>query len=239
MRQNMIKLICLDIEGVIMDSQAFWLRLHEAYGTLEQGKELTQKYVKTDYARLVEEVVVKLWKGRDERIYHNLVRSIEYNPGAKELFEELDQFKDAHGHTISRAAISGSAYELADRVNKDHGITFIFANQLLFEDDKVSGKFKWPVGHGGYTKQQIIEQLCDDLEILPSEVLVIGDSEGDIEAMRIAGVSIAFNAKTDDVKAIATYTVDSKDLTNLVPVLRKIREEAGVGSSTEEPGSTP
>jgi phosphoserine phosphatase len=58
------KLIVFDMDGVIFDHRNFWMELHEKLGTYEEGLELTRKYVKTNYAKLVEEVVNRLWKGK-------------------------------------------------------------------------------------------------------------------------------------------------------------------------------
>jgi len=54
------KLVCFDMDGVIFKDINFWLKLHKAFGTSEQGKELTKRYLHADYNKLVEEVVVRL-----------------------------------------------------------------------------------------------------------------------------------------------------------------------------------
>ena len=54
---TMIRLICLDMDGVLAVPRNFWMELHHVYGTEAEGKELTGKYLRTDYARLIQEVV--------------------------------------------------------------------------------------------------------------------------------------------------------------------------------------
>jgi phosphoserine phosphatase len=232
----MIRLICMDMDGVLVNAHNFWLELHKAFGTLEEGAELTKAYLTTDYAKLVEEVAGRLWRGRDAAPYYALVHAIPRMAGIAEFFRELDRFEH-NGKRIPRAIITGGCYDMADSIAKEHGVQFIFANQLVIEGGVTTGEFKWPVGAGGYTKAQIIEQLCDDLEMLPQEVLMIGDSDSDLEAFRICGASIAFNSASERLKAQATYVINSKDLRDLIPVLEKIRESAGVGSPTNEPGA--
>jgi len=218
-----IKLICLDMDGVLIPAGNFWLALHKAYGTLEEGAALTKAYLTTDYERLVQEVVGRLWLGKDAKPYYNLVHAIPYSPGIKELFAALDTFTDA-GKPVPRAIISGGCYDVAARIAKEYPIDFIFANQLIIKDGCITGEFHWPVGPGGHTKAAIIQQLCDDLEILPQEVLMIGDSDGDIEAFRIVGTSIAFNSTSAELKRTASFTVESNDLRALVPVLQELRQ---------------
>ena len=214
------------MDGVLVTAHNFWLELHKKFGTLEEGTQLTKAYLTTDYNKLVQEVVGRLWGGRDATPYHALVDAIPCMPGIDEFFQELGRFKQG-SDVVPRAIISGGCYDVAERIKKKHGVDFIFANQLIIRNGITTGEFKWPVGYGGFTKSQIIEQLCDDLEILPQEVLMIGDSDGDIQAFRIAGVSIAFNSKSEQLKKTATYVVDSNDLRDIIPILQQIREQAG------------
>src|SRR3989344_3970731 len=79
------KLICFDMDGVLFQDINFWLELHKKFGTLEQGKVLTEKYLHSDYERLIEEVVVKLWKGRDATPYFELVNSLKYVEGVPKV----------------------------------------------------------------------------------------------------------------------------------------------------------
>ena len=54
------KLICFDMGGVIFKDVNFWMKVHEAFNTLDEGKILTKKYLHSDYNKLVEEVIVKI-----------------------------------------------------------------------------------------------------------------------------------------------------------------------------------
>ena len=223
--RGMIKLICIDMDGVLVPSHNFWLELHKAFGTLEEGATLAKAYLTTDYQRLVQEVVGRLWQGRDATPYYTLVHKIPHLQGIQEFFTALNTFSDEHGNSIPRAIVSGGCYDVAVRIKNEYGISFLFANQLVIKNGLVSDQFHWPVGFGGYTKVQIIQQLCDDLEILPQNVLMIGDSEGDLEAFKIAGTSIAFNSQSKLLKENATHVVDSDNLLDMLPVLERIRKE--------------
>lgn len=219
----MIKLICLDMDGVLVPPDNFWLQLHKAFGTLEEGKRLTDAYLRTDYNRLVEEVVGRLWLGRNAEPYHDLVNSLPFTHGIKEFFATLDTFTGPDGKSVPRVIISGGSYDVAARIAAEYPVDFIFANQLVIKNGVVSGEFHWPVGMAGDSKRRIIEQLCDDLNILPSEVLHVGDSDGDLEAFRIVGTSIAFNATSAELKREASYVVEG-DLRAVVPILQNIKD---------------
>ncbi len=81
------KLICLDVDGVLVEGRDFWMDAHKAFGTYDQGKALTKKYLHNDYQKLVEEVVHKLWKGKDATPFLELVKNRKYMKGIKDLFE--------------------------------------------------------------------------------------------------------------------------------------------------------
>ena len=209
------KLICFDIDGVIFKDVNFWMELHKSFNTLEQGKILTEKYLHSDYPRLVEEVVVNLWKGRDAKPYFDLVNSLEYLPGVKQMFDYVKS------KGFISALISASSIEVARRVQKDFGVDHIFANELIIRDNKVSGEFLWPLGAGKEKKADIIRNLCNDLNISPKETIYIGDSDKDIEAFKEVGLSIAFNSNCKELKDIATFVVDSDNLSKVLKYLPK------------------
>lgn len=204
------KLICFDMDGVIFKDINFWIELHRKFGTLEQGMELTKKYLHSNYDKLVKEVVVKLWNGKDARPYYDLVNSIEYLPGVKETFKHIK----TKGYLT--AIISASSIDVARRVQKDFGVDYIFANELVIRDGKVAGEFIWPIGAGKEKKAKIIQDLCLSLDILPKEVIYIGDSDADIEAFKEVGLSIAFNSASDELKKVAKRVVDTHNLKDVI-----------------------
>ncbi len=209
------KLVCFDMDGVIFKDINFWLELHKAFGTFEEGKFLTEKYLHTDYNKLVEEVVHRLWNGMDAKPYYKLVNSIKYLPGVKETFEHV------HRKGLMTAIISGSSIDVARRVQKDFGVDYIFANELVIKDGKVAGEFIWPVGAGKERKAQILSGLCNILNISTKDCIYIGDSDLDIEAFKEVGLSIAFNSSSDSLKKVATHIIESHVLSDVIKYLPK------------------
>ena len=204
------KLICFDMDGVIFKDINFWMELHKTFGTLEQGKILTEKYLHADYAKLVEEVVGKLWKGKDAKPYFELVNAVQYLRGVKETFAYIKK----KGYIT--AIISASSFDVARRAQQDLGIDHIYANQLIIRDGKVSGEFVWPIGVGKEKKARILHNLCTDQGILPKESIYIGDSDTDIEACQKAGISIAFNSHSEKLQKGVTHIVEGEDLSAII-----------------------
>jgi len=207
------KLVCFDMDGVFFNQFSFWMELHKIFGTSEEGRKLTDKYLLSDYDKLVEEVVGRLWKGKDAKPYYDLVNSIPYLPGVKEAFEYLKK------KGFITAIISGSSTDVARRVQKDFDVDYIFANDLIIKDGKVSGEYTSPVKVGRHNKAIIIRGLCSELGISTSETIFIGDSEYDIEAFKEVGFSIAFNSKCEELKKVASVVVDSQNLADVLEYL--------------------
>ena len=204
------KLVCFDVDGVIFEDVNFWIELHKKFGTLKQGVTLTKKYLHSDYNKLVKEVVVKLWQGKDTKPYYDLVNSLRYLQGVEKVFDYIKK----KGYIT--AIISASSIDVARRVQKDYGVDHIFANELTIRNGKVAGEFIWPIGAGKEKKVQIVKNLCSGLGISLKEVIYIGDTDTDIEVCKEVGLSIAFNSKSEELNKIATYIVDSKDLSKIL-----------------------
>lgn len=211
------KMICLDADGVIFKGNNFWLDLHKAYGTYDEGKELTDKYLHTDYDKLAQLVVYKLWKGKDAKPYFELVNSREYMPGVKELFKAIKKEK------LICAIISGGSLPLIQRAQKDFGVKYCFANDLIIKNNKIDG-YVPGVSDGKHRKAEIINSLCEKLEIKPEEVIFIGDSSYDLEAFKVVGRAIAFDSDSDseELKKRAHIIVDSDNLKDVIPYLRNL-----------------
>ena len=199
------KLICFDLDGVIFKDINFWIELHKKFNTLEQGKLLTEKYLKTDYPKLVEEVK-KLWIGKSAKDYYDLINGLEYLPNTKELFKKIKKL----GYIT--AIISASSIDAARRAQKDLGVDHVFGNELIMKDGKVSEDFIFSIREGSKEKVTIFENLCEDLNISTKEAIYVGDSDVDIEVSKIAGMSIAFNSKSNKLKEVATHIIDSDNL---------------------------
>ncbi len=211
------KLICFDMDGVLFKDINFWIELHKKFGTLKEGINLTEKYLHTNYDKLVEEVVAKLWKGKDAKPYFYLVNSIEYLPGVSKVFDYINE------QDLITAIISASSSDVAKRVQHDYGVEHIFANELVVRNEKVAGEFIWPIGAGKHKKAEIIRHLCSDLGISTKDVIYVGDSDTDIEAFQEVGLSIAFNSQSNELKKLATFVVDSNDLSKILPLLKSHR----------------
>ncbi|MCF7866188.1 HAD-IB family phosphatase [Candidatus Woesearchaeota archaeon] len=211
----MYKLIIFDCDGVFFPDVNIWMKVHEVFGTLEEGKLLTEKYLDSDYDRLVEEVVNKLWKGKDASLYFDMINNISLHKGIDDLFNYLI------GKNLEKAIISGSSLDLVKRISESYKINFVFANELVIKNNLVTGEFNWSVGNALENKASIFHKLIMDLNIDAKEAIYIGDSKRDIHIFKEVGLPIAFNSKDEELKKHSKEIVNSNDLRDLIPVLDK------------------
>jgi len=190
------------MDGVIFEGGNRWMELHKAYGTLEEGKALTKRYLTTDYDRLVEEVVVRLWKGRDARPFLNIIAGVKYNPGVKETIEALKQLG------LHLAIISSGPKRLVQRAMEELGIEQGHGNDLVIEDGKVAGRAHyddgttcWPIGNAN--KEPYVRKICEHFSCSLSDTVFIGDDLPDLGAFEVVGLPIAFNDAPEELIAVA------------------------------------
>ncbi|MCD5002199.1 HAD family phosphatase [Enterococcus saccharolyticus] len=73
----------------------------------------------------------------------------------------------------------------------------------------------------GITKAYGISLLAQDLDILPEEVMCIGDEENDLPMIEYAGIGVAMANAIDCVKAIADVVTDSNEADGVAKAVEK------------------
>jgi len=207
----MTKLIVFDMDGMIFEHFNFWLELHKVFGTYGEGIELTKKYLKTDYKKLVEEVIGRLWKDKPASVYFDLVKKIRYNRGVKETIAELKKKE------YKIAIISSGPSDLAERAQKELGVDYIYTNKLLIEKNKIAGSRDmryWPVRERN--KATILRRLCEQHNLFLKDVIVVVHEENDIKMARSAGLTIAFNPTSKELEKYCNVIVRGKTLKEIL-----------------------
>lgn len=206
------KLICLDMDGVIFEHNNFWMELHRELGTLEEGYELTKKYLKTDYRKLVDEVVGRLWKGKEAGYYYKLVMGAKYNPNAKKFVNKAKRL----GYEL--CIISSGPSGLLDKAMKELGIKKGYSNELVIKDNVITGEFRWLVAYNN--KLPLLISICKSLGIKLKEVIAVGDDDNDLETFMRVGFSIAFNTSCEELRNEADAVINSNDLMDVFELIK-------------------
>jgi len=203
------KFIVFDMDGVIFKKDSFWSELGKELGNWEIGEELTRKYLKTDTKKLADEVIGKLWKGKSADAFFKLIRKSEYNAGVKETIKEL------RDRNFKICILTTGPIELAKRAKTELKIDFIYGNEIVIKDNVITGDYNWlflDFNHKG----EFLKKICNEHNFKLEETIVVGDNEQDIHKFKVAGLSIAFNSISEELKQEADVVVDGDDLREIL-----------------------
>ena len=113
---------------------------------------------------------------------------VRLSPGAETL---IDGLKRAGLRTL---VVSGGFTFFTERLKSRLGLDWARSNVLEIADDRLTGKLIGPIVNA-QVKRRIVEQVCTQMRISPSQAIVVGDGANDLQMMSIAGLSVAFHAK--------------------------------------------
>lgn len=128
-----------------------------------------------------------------------------------------------------RVGIVTDSYQIAaETVRRRVFADFTFANLMRFRHGKATGRvtlapgMEHPDGCRAHRhcKANVMQHIIERMEIPPERVLSVGDGENDICMLQGAGISIAFEPKTENVRNAAQHTITG-DLTGILEILQK------------------
>jgi phosphoserine phosphatase len=203
MRTRPYKLAVFDVDGTLTREPSVWEYLHKKLGIWEsEGLPNLKGFLKNDFdynefARRDAEG----YKGYSYDRLSALVNSIPRREGIAACFDGL------RGMGLTIALLSTGLDILLDAIP---GADIRLANELIFEDGLCTGKVR--VNIPIYEKYAAYKSLLARMNILPCQVIVAGDSEGDMEMMQAADLAIAVAPVSDSVAEAATFCIDGDDL---------------------------
>jgi len=131
-------------------------------------------------------------------------------PGARQLVTTMRK------HGAYTAVVSGGFRYFTGKVRAQLGLDIDFANDLLIEDGKLTGKVARPI-LGRQAKYDTLVQLATERGLPLSATLSVGDGANDLDMILAAGLGIAFHAKPA-VAARAKWRIEHGDLSTLLYV---------------------
>jgi phosphoserine phosphatase len=213
------RLIVFDIDGTLTRHVSSWQYIHERLGLWENeaaryqeqflAEEITyRKFCRLDAAH---------WKGLPEQKMIDLFKEIPYAENAERALDRLRKT----GFTL--AALSTGVQFIVDRVKKDLGLTYAAGNRLKVRRGRLTGGVAISIDHLG--KGKALRSVARRFKTAPADVIVVGDSRGDLPMMETAGYAIAFNAKSRDICAAADYCCRSEDFMEVADQIIKFNRD--------------
>jgi phosphoserine phosphatase len=132
---------------------------------------------------------VALLKGLDTSALQYVYNDrLTLNPGAEKLISKMRD-KD-----VKFALVSGGFTFFTDQLKKQLKLDYTRANVLEEADGELTGRVVGKI-IGAEAKAEFLYELCEELNIKPSQVIAVGDGANDLKMMKQAGLSIAYHAK--------------------------------------------
>jgi phosphoserine phosphatase len=113
--------------------------------------------------------------------------------------------------------VSSGLSLLSNWVHQKYGFDYSVSNDLLHENGALTGKVRIQV----YFDQKAVwvKKILKQFRVKPEEMIAIGDSKGDLDLFRMAGLSVAFNSSCEDLDQLASVCVESRNLADVIPRL--------------------
>jgi phosphoserine phosphatase len=216
------KLIVFDIDGTITRHISSWRYIHEKLGLWDVlAKKYQDQFLagKISYRRFCE-LDAAHWKGMNANKLHRVFRKVRYSKNAKKAIRRLKK------EGFKLVAISTGLQFITDRIKEEMKFDHVVGNRLNVRKGRLTGGVTINISHGA--KGRTVRAILGRFGVKPAEMIAVGDSEGDIPMIRLAGYSIAFNSSSELLSDIVDYNCKSDDF---MEVCDKVLEVSGVAKA--------
>lgn len=205
------RLVQLDVDSTFIEQEAIELLATKA-GVLDEVAKITEAAMKgeLDFAQSLI-ARVKLLEGLSADSIEQVRKEIRLTDGAAELVDLLHQ----KGHCVS--LVSGGFTNILAPIVDELKIDFYKANTLEVIDGKLTGKVVGPIIDRP-AKAEALREFANKCSVDMSNTVAIGDGANDLDMMKVAGISIAFNAKPI-VEAAADFSIKEPSLRSVAALI--------------------
>jgi HAD superfamily phosphoserine phosphatase-like hydrolase len=155
--------------------------------------------------------IARLFRGVSREQFLRIARNLPLNPGAVEAVVGLRKL----GYRVG--ILTDSYHTVAEVVRRRVFADFVLANVLEFHRGRATGAVTLAptfrsgrVGRLAYDKLNALRFLTKRWELCARDVVAVGDSDSDIGMLRAAGMSVAFQPKSDRVRRAAKVVIDDR-----------------------------
>lgn len=206
-------LVVLDCDSTTIRDEVIEL-LADAAGTREEVAAVTERAMRgeIDFAESLAARVATL-RGTPETVFADAYARLRRSPGIEALIAAIHQ----RGGVVG--VVSGGFHEVLDPLAADLGLDLWRANRLEVADGRLTGRTVGPVIDAA-AKAAALEEWAAAAGVPMWATVAIGDGANDLEMMRIAGLSVAYNAKPV-VRERADVSL-TDDLALVIPLLDRL-----------------
>jgi len=207
-----LKVVVFDVDGTLVKVYSSWQHLHEALGTWDKGKKYAEQFFQGainygEWARLD----ASLWRGLPLDKVQRIIDHIPYTEGTQEVIATLRR----SGFKV--VLLSAGLSLVTNRIEKEVGIDYSLANELIMKKGFLTGEVKVNVPFDG--KVEVLHGVSERFGVRMEECAAVGDDETSIPLFEIVGLGIAFNPCSKRVEKSASVVVKGENLRMVLPYL--------------------
>lgn len=198
-------LVIFDMDSTLITAEVID-EMAAIHGVGEKVKDITARAMNGDLRfdqSLTERVA--LLKGFNRRHMETIMDKLTFTPGTPEFIKILQSFG------IKTAIASGGFQYFAQNIQSKLKMDYVFANELEFDGDLLTGKILGPIVNAE-AKEKIVIDLAAKENLSLDQVVAIGDGANDIPMLLKAGLGIAIHAK-EKVQKNAKYRINYGPMT--------------------------
>ncbi len=202
------RLIVFDVDGTLIDAEVID-ELAKAAGVGGKVSEITSRAMngEIDFKQALRERV-GLLKGLPIEVLDSIVENLDVTAGAEELIIALK----ALGYKI--ALISGGFTQFVEKIKEKLGIDYVYANQLVIEDGKITGEVIEPI-IDAERKAELMQEIAKKENLLMEQVVAVGDGANDRFMLQNSGLGIALYPKAV-LQKVASGVITKDNLTGIL-----------------------
>ena len=207
------KLVCFDVDGTLVDNIVYSWELFHNFFEIDQKRRIHMKnkfysgeisyleWAKHDIGMWIEKQATK----------QDFFKALKTN-NVKLMQGALETINTLKSENIKLAIVSGSLDIILEHLIPNYKELFddVFLSHLIFDNNKLT--------HAKVTEYDMIrkadalKKIAEREKIPLSQTVHIGDHHNDVEIAKIAGLSIAFDCKDQELKKVADIVIKKKDL---------------------------
>jgi phosphoserine phosphatase len=213
--------VIFDLDGTLVryhgvDFESSWGAIAVAAGVADRSQLLLRHYFprKEAYAEWVLEEA-KLLIGIP---VGQVAQQIFPPPYARGVMQAVEELRGRYMMGI----LSSGVDLVADRVARELGLDFAWANRLVVADGCFTGVSETKVGL--WSKGEALERLSEEHKLSLDRICFVGDNVNDLPVLERVGLAIAVNPKDESLHDVADFVID--DFAALPDLIRTYEEGA-------------